>query len=127
MVEVSKVLNNLRAEVPGLMGALVGNLNGACIGHSRLDLDEDPQLACEALSQAFLGHLNALLWMGMDDGNLEEIIYTGHEVLVLVRMLGAEHFLVLRMKRDANMGIARMAMRRLEPGLVSLIALSEDV
>lgn len=127
MVAVSKQLNDLRTQIPGLLGALVGNFSGACVGHSQLDSEEDPQLACEALSEAFMAHLNGLLWMGLEDGTLEEIIFTGRDVLVLVRMIGKEHFLVLRMKRDANMGIARMAMRRLEPQLVDILNQDEDV
>jgi predicted regulator of Ras-like GTPase activity (Roadblock/LC7/MglB family) len=108
-MDFSGILEQLRAEVPGCHSALVMNLDGMVV--ARQDGAQSPADAEVVLVELLASIKAALQAAHQAGGNFREMTVDLERALVVIRMLGQEHFAALLLGPEALQGKGRFLLR----------------
>lgn len=122
MSRLQEILDALREEVPEFVSTDVVNVeSGLSIGGGSADPQFDSSLASATSAEVVKANRNALELLGLGADSTEDILITTESVYLLIRMLGAEYYLVLAVRRKGNLGLARAIMKKHQPRLLAAV------
>ena len=123
--KVNEILAKLIGEVPQFIAADCADLEtGSSVSEgTSIDRNLDPTMASGSYSEVLQANARALDFLGVGSDAFEDIVVTARDAFILVRPLGARHFVSLVLTRRGNLSLARAALAKYESALLE--ALSE--
>jgi predicted regulator of Ras-like GTPase activity (Roadblock/LC7/MglB family) len=122
MSRMQEILDALREEVPEFVSTDVVNVeSGLSIGGGSADPQFDSSLASATSAEVVKANRSALELLGLGADSTEDILISTDKVYLLIRMLGADYYLVLAVRRKGNLGLARAIMKKHQPRLMAAV------
>jgi predicted regulator of Ras-like GTPase activity (Roadblock/LC7/MglB family) len=111
------LLASITGKVEGTLGAIVMGMDGISVEKSF----PDGSTNIESLAAEYTPLLRASSTASQDigQGPLQELIVSTDTNIIAIRMITAEYFLLLLLKRDGNVGRARFELRKAKHALAT--------
>lgn len=123
MSQLGDTLEQLRAQLDHFIACDVINIStGMTLAGVAADPNFDASLASAVYAEVAKANRRALDLLGLGADSCEDILITTDNVLLLMRMLGDDHYLGIAIGKQATLGLARAIMRRFEGILLAQVS-----
>jgi len=122
MNSLQAILQDFRAQVDQFIACDVVNISsGMTLGSETADPNFDASLASAVYAEVAKANRRALDLLGLGADSCEDILITTDNALLLMRMLGPDHYMGVALGPKATLGMARAIMRKYEPQLLQVV------
>lgn len=121
MAKVDGIIEKLRAEIPQFIAIdFVDTATGSSVGQGvSIDPKVDATMASNNYAELIQANAGALDFLAIGSDTLEDILITARDAYIIVRPVGAGHFITLILTRRANLSLARQVLGKYEPELLA--------
>jgi predicted regulator of Ras-like GTPase activity (Roadblock/LC7/MglB family) len=109
-----EVLEGILERTEGSLGALIMGVDGIAVERSLKEAGQEANL--DVAAAEFTSLVRGAQRAGNDTGlgSLHELVISLDDVVLLIRLLGREYFVVLAISQEGNLGRARFELRKAE-------------
>jgi predicted regulator of Ras-like GTPase activity (Roadblock/LC7/MglB family) len=116
MSKLDDLIAKFRADISHFISTDIVHLeSGLSLGGGSDDPNFDAAVASASYSEVLKANSHALDLIGVGGSSTEDILITTGPALILIRMIGSEHFLVVAISRQGSLGYTRNVMKKFEP------------
>jgi predicted regulator of Ras-like GTPase activity (Roadblock/LC7/MglB family) len=109
----SQLLRYIVSQVDGALSAGLSSMDGLTIDVYNTLNDLDTTAADAEFASMLHSSKNAVKNLGPAIGDVEELILTGEKAMIICRMIGDEYFTALTLKKNGNLGKARLFQKKI--------------
>jgi len=121
--ELKTILEEFSSRIDQFIACDVVNITtGMTLANVSADPNFDASLASAVYAEVVKANRRALDLLGVGADSCEDILITTDNVLLLMRMLGSDHYLGLAIGQKGTLGMARAIMRKFEAGLLAVVS-----
>lgn len=122
MSKLQDILEHFRNEIDHFIATDIVNITtGMTVAGTTSDPNFDASMASAVYAEVAKANRRALDLLGVGADSCEDILITTDNVLLLMRMLGPDHYHGLAISRNATLGMARAMMRKYESQLLAQV------
>ena len=120
-MSLQDAIEAFKSQVPSFISTdIVDTSSGMSIGGASANPDFDGSAASASFAEVVKANARALDLVGLGSDSTEDILITTKDAFLLLRVLG-NHFHGLAVGKDANLGLARVLMKKHEKNILAEI------